>query len=493
MQRLILLLKSIKHILIGLWIAFLVISTTFASPSIQQIDEKIFTNNLLNIQETIEPTIKIADMQLPNQTGKITISAMFSAQHGSWPFESFAINNLFRVIATYQANHPRMITIKGGTITLEQLNSHIKNQQIIRPFQDGYLLSYPLLIEDDAALLLENTSLYLYGHSGTAIINKGLLSIQKANVESWFDNKPAYVINNTVFRPFIINWGGSRLQIIDSTFAKLGYNAYLVQGITTAINNNQPTKLPIQVEIKNSNFTALSSLNLKNAIVSIDNTTINTFQQYGVDLIDSQFNITNNKIQAIKNNSGIRVQGNTQGIIENNAILTANKSAIEAQLASGNLIIRKNILAKDSRHGVLLTHSSANVLIKDNLFTKLTGTAIESNQFSGSAYILDNTIQDIPEYAVSFRNLTKQENAKLIFYNNKIAKVSKPILRTIGIGNISLGHNKLLGSQLYQNLLIGDLLPIQGTILEATQKYDCIVEVKTFSSTESNINSQACK
>lgn len=482
-----------KKILTILWVIFQITSVIYAAPSIQQIDEATFTNHITQIQKTIEPTITLPPIKLPSTTGKVTIETMFSAQYGSWPFESFATNNLFRVIATYQSSHPKMITIKGGTITLKQLNNAIKNQQIIRPFQDGYLLSYPILIEDKAALLLENTTLYLNGLSGTAVINKGILSIQKSKVTSWFNNQPGYVINDTIFRPFIINWGGSCLQIIHSQLVKLGYNAYLVQGITTAINNNQPNKQPILVQIEHSDFKALSTINLKNALLSIDHSNIFSAQQYGIDLIDSQFHISNNKIKHIKNNSGIRLQGNILGTIENNAIFTSNKAAIELQHTTGNLVIRQNILAKGSRHGLLLSEDNTNILIKNNLFTQLNGTAIESNQFTGAAYILNNSIQHIPEYAVSFRNLTPQKDTSLVIYNNEITNIQKSIIRTIGIGKLLLGHNKMLGSQLYQNLISGDLLTTQGLILEATQKYNCIISINAFSSDENITHFQDCK
>lgn len=485
--------NPIKRSLLGLLVFLLATSLALAAPSIQPIDKDAFAEKIANLESISEPIIELVDMQLPSQTGKASITTMFSAQHGSWPFESFAINNLFRVIATYQAYHPRMVIIRGGTINLSELNKVINNEKVIRPFKDGYLLSYPLLIDENAALQLDNTTLYLYSYSGTAIINKGLLAITKSTVESWSDNKATFINNNVAFRPFIINWGGSRLQIIDSKISKLGYNAYLVQGITTAINNNQPTKLPVQVQIENSEFTALSSINLKNAQASINNSIIKDFQQYGIDLMDSQFKITNNKIQAIKNNSGIRVQGDSNGIIENNAILSTHKASIETQQMVGKLVVRKNILAKDSRHGLLLNNANATVIVKNNLFTKLTGTAIEANQFEGSAYILNNTIHNTPEYAVSFRNEIMQKQASLIFYKNKLTIVGKPILRTLGVGHITIGDNKIVGSQFYQNLLIGDLLPIQGTILEATLKNSCIVEVNINPTAIQHSDIKACK
>ncbi|MCS5516615.1 hypothetical protein NWF32_21630 [Pseudomonas qingdaonensis] len=116
---------------------------------------------------------------------------MFSAQGGSWPFEPFVNNGLFRAVAGYQAHHPQAVLIQGGSITLAQLADTLNNPQVLKRYKDGYLLSYPLMIAADGGLVLEGTSLYLYSYSGTALINQGWLGLNQSRLKAWPATRPA--------------------------------------------------------------------------------------------------------------------------------------------------------------------------------------------------------------------------------------------------------------------------------------------------------------
>ena len=158
---------------------------------------------------------------------------MFSAQQGSWPFEPFVHNGMFKEIAQYQRQHPRIIVIQGGRATLGMLYRQLSNERILRRHQGGYLLSYPLMIAPDAALVLENEPLFLQAHTGTALINRGALHISNALVASHTNNQDTPAGNT---RPFLMNWAGSQLHMDNASIRNLGYDAYLSRGITTAIS-----------------------------------------------------------------------------------------------------------------------------------------------------------------------------------------------------------------------------------------------------------------
>ena len=387
------------------------------------------------------------------QETRVGLLTMYSAQQGSWPFEPFVHNGLFRAIAGYQSHHPRALVIQGGSITLQQLFTRLADEKVISRHKDGYLLRYPLMIAPDAALLVQDTSLYLYGYSGTALINRGLLSLKNAHMESFSGN----LVQSTdrPYRPFLINWAGSSLQIQSSELVGLGYNENLSRGVTSARSSQQSAAVaPVHVLISDSTFEDMSvGLELNHALVRVSD-----MQQYAMDLSDSRVSLSRNRVDGVRNLSGIRLSGNTDGRIEGNQILRADKSAIEITALRGSVIVRNNQLGAGAGYGVLLRELGADapLLIADNFIGNTKLSAIDGANVHQLS-ITGNSITGTPEYAISLRNAVPADGPVTVT-GNHLWGVGKAMIRVQGIHYVVLGENQYQGNPLLQNLLIGDLL-----------------------------------
>lgn len=421
------------------------------------------------------------NLQAPAGRGSVAVQPMFSSQQGSWPFEPFVNDGLFRAIAGYQAHHPQALVLSGGSLTLEQLAASVNDPRILRRHKDGYLLSYPLVIGPGAALLVQGQTLYLYTYSGTAIINQGLLSLEKAGVESWNGDKPQST--DRPYRPFIMAWAGSRVRVEDSTLRRLGYNANLTRGLTTARSTQQAaTVAPAQVLVRNSRFEDLSSgLELQAALARVEGNRFSAMQQYAVDLRDSRAEVRDNRIDGVENNSGIRVRGSFAGRLADNRILRTAKAGIEVNGFSGRLAINHNVLGESRGNAIQLrdiaSAADTRLLLDGNLIGNSQGSAIDAAGVA-SAYLLDNRIGGSPEYAISVRNPTRLAG-RLVLTGNRLDGIGKALVRVEGVDEVVLGGNSYQGNPPLQNILIGDLLPVQSQLLDSTVRNACFVRIAT--------------
>lgn len=415
----------------------------------------------------------------PSGRAQVSLQPMFSSQEGSWPFEPFVNNGLFRTIAGYQSHHPQAVVISGGSITLAQLADALHDPRVMRRHKDGYLLSYPLMITANAGLILEGTSLYLYNYSGTALINQGLLSLNQSRLEGWTGEKTS--ATDRAYRPFVVSWAGSSTQILNSTLSRLGYNANLSRGLSTGISTQQATNTPpATVLIRNSHFIELSSgVELQHARAQVEHSTFDQQQQYAIDLNNSQAHVRDNRIRGVVNNSGIRLRGQTRALIQNNLILTTAKAGIEVSEQSGALLLTGNRIGDSKGNGIQLRSlggKDGDLVIENNLISNSQGSAIDASEVQALA-ILDNHISTSPEYAISLRN-TSPLPGELALTGNRLGTIGKAVVRVEGIDNVVLGHNQYQGKPLLQNLLIGDLMPLQSLLLDATVRQGCVVKIR---------------
>ncbi|QXH37446.1 right-handed parallel beta-helix repeat-containing protein [Pseudomonas muyukensis] len=452
--------------------ALLLAGTAQASPSVEPIDPAQHQQYIAQLRQQARAAVALAPVTRAQPTGRASISLqpMFSAQAGSWPFEPFVNNGLFRAIAGYQAHHPQAVVLRGGSITLAQLHDALHDPRILKRYKDGYLLSYPLLIGADAGLLIEDTHLYLYSFSGTALINQGWLGVQRATLTSKRGDLPG--ATQRAWRPFVVAWAGSHTQLIDARLLRLGYNANLSRGLTTALSTQQPASTrPATLRVDASQFSELSSaVELQHSQALISASRFEQSQQYAIDARDSQLSLRDNQLRGIDNNSGVRLRGQTRALLEGNLILGAAKAAIEISDQRGAVLLAGNRIGDSRGNGIQLRNlapsAAAPLLIDANLLASSQGSAIDAAEVTGMA-LVDNRIGNTPEYALSLRNSTRQPGPLLVS-GNRLGQVGKALVRVEGVDEVWLGGNTFAGKALLQNLLIGDLLPVQGQVLEAT-------------------------
>lgn len=423
----------------------------------------------------------------PKTRASVSLSSMFSSQEGSWPFEPFVHNGLFRVIAGYQPQHPQAVLLRGGSIGLAQLHQALGDERVMSRHKDGYLLSYPLLIAPGAALNIEDSTLYLQVQSGTALINQGELYLRNATLTSWSGGQQAD--SQPTFRPFVMAWAGSRTILLDSRLNRLGYNAHLAHGLTLGRNAQQAASLaPASLLLRGSRISELSSgVELHQALARVEDSHFDELQQYALDLRDSRVSLIGNHIAKVKNHSAIRVRGASSGIIEGNAILGSGKAGLEVRDQHGDLLLRQNVIGAAKGSGILLRQvdtTGTRLLLSENTISSTDGSGIDGEGV-GSAYLIGNRIALTPEYAISFRYPTTP-SARLVLVDNQLSNTGKAMVRTEGLERVLLGNNSYQMAGPGQQLLAGDLMPVQSLLMEATVSHPCMVEVLIAPTDEAN-------
>ena len=458
--------------------------STFAQDLLRhQINAVSKQDQLLELAQVLEASdhgVEPEQLQSRSYAGRAAVSlqSMFSSQEGSWAFEPFVHNGMFRVIANYQTHHPKVVFLSGGGITLSQLYAALGDDRIMSKHKDGYLLSYPLLIAPGAALNLENVVLYLRIQSGTALINQGDLKLQHSTLTSWSGGNQADVEQS--FRPFVIAWAGSRTRIVDSSLTRLGYKAHLSQGLTLAHSLQQASNLPPPILlIQRSKMSEMASgAGLQRALARIENSQFEAMQQYAIDLQDSRVSVIGNRITDIKNQSAVRIRGASSGVLERNIITDTGKAGIEVQEQQGDLVLRNNTIGSTHGNGILLrritSQSNERLLLVKNYISNTTGSSIDGESVN-SAYIIDNTISSTPEYAISFQS--GNTPTRLFLATNQLDNIGKAMIRTKGVEQILLGNNHYRMAKTNQQLMGGDLMPIQSLLMETTVINNCFIEV----------------
>lgn len=424
------------------------------------------------------PSAEQLNRPLPSARAKVSLRPMFSSEAGSWSFEPFVHNGLFRVIANHQAAHPQAVQISGGQIDLAQLHRVLANPAILRPHKDGYLLSYPLLIAADAALLVENTQLYLDANSGSALINQGQLQLSHALVQGWSGEHAEHAEKG--FRPFIMAWAGSHTLIEHSTLSRLGYNAHLARGLGAARSPAQSrSTADAQLWIRDSLFDELSTaVDANTALLRIENSRFERLQQYALDLHNSQVQVQANRIDQVRNNSGIRIRGNSSGRIDGNVISATGKAGIEILKQRGDLLLSGNLIGTPASNGIQLRDSGAegNLLLIGNHILNSGYSGIDAHNVK-RAYLVENRISATPEYAISFRHPAPGGD-RLVLIGNHLGDTGKALIRVEGQDRLILGNNRLQVTPPHQKVLAGDLLPLQSPLLDALQQRGCFIEVR---------------
>lgn len=457
-------------------------NTALATPTVQALDAGHYQHALTQLRQQARQAVSFEQHTRTPPPGRASASLqpMFSAQAGSWPFEPFVNNGLFRAIAGYQAHHPQAVVLRGGSITLEQLHDTLHDPRILKRYKDGYLLSYPLMIGADAGLVLQGTRLYLYSYSGTALINQGWLGLHQSTLQSVAGDKAGNT--DRAWRPFVMAWAGSHTEVIGSTLERLGYNANLSRGLSTALSAQQPANTrPATLLIDTSRFSELSSgVELQHSQATITASRFEHSQQYAIDVRDSQLSLRGNQLRGIDNNSGVRLRGQTRALVADNLILGAGKAGIEISGQHGAVLLTGNRVGNSHGNGIQLRNlaptPAAPLLIEDNLLASSLGSAVDASEVAALA-LVDNRIGNTPEYAVSLRN-TRPQPGPLLISGNRLGQVGKAVVRVEGIDETQMGGNTFDGKALLQNLLIGDLLPVQGPVLEATLTQGQAVRVR---------------
>lgn len=472
-----------------LWALLLLLAPVLFSSAIAQSLQGLQLTRIEATQVDTETTWTAAlekccsrQLQVPKPLalqGKATASLqpMFSSQADSWAFEPFARNGLFKIIGGYQPHHPKVLTLSGGEITLSTLVKEIKDTQVIKPFRDGFLLSYPLIIEAGAGLKIQNQKLYLHSGTGAAIINLGQLVISDATISTWKGENADKTDDKAIagFRSFIVAWGGSRTIIQGSTLEKLGYNAFLTRGLTVIKSRNQGAATPpALLVVENSVLNGLASgIQAQDCTAYIRYTEIHEARHYAVDIENCALNIIDNRLDKNKHESLVRIRGKSHGVIADNDLSHGAKSGIDLTDQEGALIIENNRISNMSGNGIQIRNNKADashpLRITRNIIKESGRSGIDGEALA-DLYIDGNTLQDNQDYDISLRNAPNARTSHYIITKNQLRIAGKAGLQVENAGSVILGANQFVLRPPMSVAYGGDLLPVQSQIMEETLK-----------------------
>lgn len=414
--------------------------------------------------------------------GQVGFTTLFTSEDGSWPFEFMAHTGLFALIADYQPEHPRAVQISGGSMTLENLARRIGNPDVIRPFRDGFLLSYPLIVSTNAQLDIADTNLYLSGTAGALIINRGDLVLRNATLQSWQAEDVARQLD--VFRPFVLGWAGSRMFVHDSQLSNLGYQANLSTGITLARHERQIGGPDAELTITGSDFHRMAvPLTAIGARLTIEDSEFSEGLLSELHIVDSQLTVQRSEFSGttIGNSaqSTIRIQGASDIWVHDNVIRHARKAAIELNEVSGHVVISDNAIRHTDGDGLLIRVPAARehpIAIKGNAIHHSQRSAVDA---TGPGYLLlaGNTLDDSGRYAVSFRNESLEATSKLVLLDNHLAGAGEGLIRTLKVSNLGLYGNQFTLVAYRDQVFAGDAAPFQAALMRGLARQDCDLEL----------------
>lgn len=413
------------------------------------------------------------------QVGYITL---FTSQRGSWPFEFIAHTGVFSLIADHQPVHPRAVQVSGGSTTLSDLNRRIGNPDVIRPFRDGYLLSYPVIVASNAQLDITDTTLYLSGSAGALIINRGNMIVRNATVRSWQAESASGQADD--FRPFILGWAGSRMWIKDSQLSDLGYRAHLSSGVTLARHESQVGGPDAELTTAGSRFERLAvPVTATRARLAIRDTEFSEGLLNELHVVDSQLLLHGSHFSGTtiggSAESTIRIQGNSHVSIRNNRIRHARKAAIELTDVIGDVSIIDNRIEHTDGDGLLISLSAAQeapMLIKGNLIQYSQRSAIDA---TGPGFLLlaGNILADSQRYALSYRSQSLESPSKMVLLDNHLAGGGEALIRTRRISTLGLYGNRLTLAAYQSQIFAGDSAPFQAALMRNLARQECDLEL----------------
>lgn len=307
---------------------------------------------------------------------------------------------------------PKAITIQNGVFSLEQISNAILDEDFIKINADGgYVLHVPLIIKPSATLImLEGETLLMSANEGALMAVLGTANITNSHVLGWdtTQDQPAYFDKSSNFRPYLIAWCGSRLNIVNSYLAYLGYDAAKSYGVTySSCENDKYVETGTSLEsgmgwILNSEFENLYfgfySYETKDAVLIGNKYKDNIV--YGIDPHDRSSNliIANNHIKDTRQKHGIILSRDVHdSFVINNVVEGSRGTGLMLDRNSYNNVIAYNISQYNGHDGLSFFESPSNISYKNILYANgKSGLRVRN---SWSIKSIEDVINDNKSYA----------------------------------------------------------------------------------------------
>lgn len=298
---------------------------------------------------------------------------------------------LYRLVAQ-QKGIPMAVVIDSGIWSLPQLKAALASQSgALTQSGKAWLLRLPLLIHQGAGLeLREGETLRLSRNQGVFLISMGTLYLQKAQLQSWDEEKNAAAVvdasDGSSFQPFVLGWSGSLSVFRDSSISGLGFSENLAQGLSFAVGpqglDGYTLPAPPRVYLSGNHLDSLYTGVHASGIADV--------------------RVCNNEFTTSRANA-VHFDGGSSGIISANHITdTQGAYAIFLNRGARDTLIVRNDVSENHRSGIA---------ISDGVNITLAGNQIRQNfdavflQASERILMADNQIVDNQRHGISLRNV----------------------------------------------------------------------------------------
>ena len=455
------------------------------------------------LSDKTSPFCKIGSAKQSDQTASpaITVTHMFSRQAGSWPFEPFALQGVFEIIAQHQNHHPRSIVISKGQVSLKQLAREINDPAIIKAYKKGFLLSYPLIIETNASLVLNKDTLYLNSASGSFVTNLGALKITDSRIRI-AGEKPRFRDKNYRFRPFLISWAGSTTQIDGSEIHSLGFPGNLTQGITLARHELQPKATP-NAYLQMSDTTidnASTAIYLQTSAANLSDLDIKGSHHDAVMVEDSVVIAQRMMLNGSQHGTTLHLTGSGCLALDAGQLRNSKRPSVIADEFHGELLLQGSVVSESQSSGFRSVsgtnkRSRASLTLRNNLIFGNDRDGIELHNV-GNVILNGNEIRDNKRYAISLSSDSSTPHGVLAFNGSSPKSSTKngtqPQLRLLdnlispdGLAGLLFewSYHVVMGPQRFRlkpmnsSAFSGNLAPLQTELFRAVSTEKKWIEI----------------
>jgi len=400
--------------------SFLSMALHYNEASVVAFTPKIVSHRLL-LDEVLKYNGKSLIFTDENRSTAYNIySPSYLTERDSDPSYTDPVLNIAGIGSEYRDS----VLIREGDWTITKLQEAYPFAITYLESKDAYVILDPLVIGDDAHLVLENVTVLLRSSTDkpATLEVRGSAVIKNATVSSWDPVTNGFDINGYHPRPYILAKNGGVINIYDSAISHLGYS---IGGISdtryarSAVSYYNTGNFEIVNSTIAFNYYGFYSHNATNFRIIGNDVYGNT--RYGLDphtgskdfIIDSNYvhdngnqgiicslqcanvTITNNVVEYNIEGIGLHWLTNSS-VVENNIVRYNQKYGIFIQKQSFDNTVQNNIVVGNG-FGIGLLEGSSDNIVHHNIVTESlvsdiymepdsTSNVVENNSFSPAAY-----------------------------------------------------------------------------------------------------------
>lgn len=341
--------------------------------------------------------------------------------------------------AKRQEQFPRIIIIRGGRVTLEQLANALPNS-IIRQDAKHYLARLPIAIGPDAALVVDSgQSLRLSDDRGAFLINAGHFYLLNAELVGWSEKNgrvAKYSGDKHTLRPFYTAWSNSRTYMYGSLVAHLGSANSKAYGVTLSsyteademfapegVDRSKPPQGWLIANRFEDIFYGFYCYEASDVVILRNEYADNIY--YGIDPHDrsKRLIIAENRVWGSKIRHGIIISREVDDSFIFRNVSFGNKlSGIMLDRLSNNNVVAQNVSYGNGSDGIVLYESHNNTLWANQVYqNKHHGIRFRNSR---DIRMLDNLVVDNGRYGIygHLRDLSNDgRDLKLDPYEQRIS------------------------------------------------------------------------